>query len=54
MSGSEAVYGSTIEYECEFGSIIMGGDLVRKCQDNGQLSGEPPICTGMYELVFEF
>ena len=54
MSGSEAVYGSTIEYECKFGSIKTGGDLVRKCQENGVLSGEPPICTGMYELMVKF
>ena len=47
----EVGYDSFIEYECEIGYKQTGGELVRKCQENGTLYGEPPICTGKYKLV---
>ena len=46
LTEGEVVYNSTIEYICETGYKHTGGELVRTCQDNGVLSGEPPICTG--------
>ena len=51
LSEGEVGYGSFIEYECDIGYKHTGGDLVRKCQENGTLYGEPPICTGRYKLV---
>ena len=46
LTEGEVVYDSNIEYICQTGYKHTGGELVRICQDDGVLSGEPPICTG--------
>ena len=48
LSVRDVLYDHTVEYDCEPGYLHEGGDLVRTCQDNGVLSGEPPICIGKY------
>ena len=34
--------------ECIFGYELSSGNLVRTCQENGEWSGQEPICTSRY------
>ena len=42
---SENTPGSTANYICNSG-FVLDGLQSRKCEDNGQWSGEEPTCTG--------
>lgn len=42
--GGRVVGGQTM-YECEPG-LVLRGDVTRTCQENGQWTGEQPICEG--------
>ncbi len=47
--GGRGVGDETV-YECDSG-LVLRGDVTRTCQENGQWTGEQPICQGEDFLV---
>ncbi len=41
-------YNDKIAYNCDYGYSQISGDMERRCEANGEWSGEVPICTGTY------
>jgi len=41
----QVVVKTHVTYTCNYGYSHTGGDLVRTCNGNGQLTGNSPICS---------
>ncbi len=41
-------YGASVNYSCNTGFILLSGDVRRTCIANGNWSGSPPVCQGMF------
>ncbi|XP_052811573.1 adhesion G protein-coupled receptor L2-like [Mya arenaria] len=52
-TGATIVYNKTVTYACAGGHNHSDGDLVRKCQADGQLNGTSPTCTLVKENICE-
>ena len=39
-------YNSTVTYTCQVGYSHSAGDLTRRCNADGSLTGTTPVCTG--------
>ncbi|XP_052809439.1 neurogenic locus notch homolog protein 1-like [Mya arenaria] len=50
-SWATIVYNTTVTYTCAVGHIHTNGNLIRKCQANGQLDGASPTCTRGSSLI---
>ena len=48
---SETVFGSSATYSCDSGFLLIG-DNTRVCQEDGQWSGEEPVCVGKLRNYF--
>ena len=46
---SGTIMGSSADYTCNSGFKLIG-IAWRKCQDNGEWSGEPPTCQGIHDI----
>lgn len=43
-------FGSIASYTCRDGFVLMGKGI-RQCRDNGQWSGEEPVCQGLTSCI---
>ena len=50
---TRTTYNGTVEIACDSGHELAGSP-VRKCQDNGQWSGESAVCQGNVSQSFAF
>lgn len=46
-------FGSTISIQCNSGTYLRTADRHRECTENGQWSGENPLCTGQWNDIFD-
>jgi hypothetical protein len=52
--GDHMTYGYEIQYECDDGYILVGGDAIRSCSSCGEWTGKMPTCAGMLWNCFPF
>ena len=46
----ETVFRSSATYSCDSGFLLIGNDT-RVCQEDGQWSGDDPVCQSKFEIV---
>ncbi len=49
--GSVYTYNNTVTYSCPIGYEVQSGDTVRICQENGNWSGTPLLCSSKYLIA---
>jgi hypothetical protein len=52
--GDHMTYGYEIQYECDDGYILVGGDAIRSCSSCGEWTGKMPSCAGMLCVLLVF
>ena len=48
---TEVPFKGSIEYVCDTGYVLTGGDLVRLCLVTEKWTGKPPQCQGMCKTL---